>query len=348
MQLKRIKIQNFRNYKEEEIEFNNKINIFYGNNAQGKTNILESIYLMSLGKSYRTNKEKELIKKGESFSKLYCEYNKEDRDGKIEYFISEKKIIKVNGIKIDKLSELVGNINIVMFVPEDIDIMKGSPAKRRKFLNIMIGQLKNNYISNLNLYLKTLEQRNNYIKQKNINNDMLDIWDEKLVEYGYKIYQYRNEFINKIKEKIESIHKNIADEKISLHYISDCSDKENFLKKLKNNRKNDIEKGFTSSGIQRDDFKVYVNGEDVSVYGSQGQNRTAVLSLKLAEIKVIYDEIGEYPILLLDDFMSELDEKRIKNFLKNIEKIQVIITCTKNIKIENSKSFNITDGKVIK
>lgn len=346
MYIKKLKVQNFRNYEEQEIEFNKNINVIYGDNAQGKTNILEAIFLTSFGKSFRTTKEKEIINKDKDFAKVYVEYEKEDRDGKIQITLADKKEIKINGVKIKKLSELLGTVNIVIFTPDDMDILKDGPQQRRRFLDMMIGQIRTNYVHNLNSYIKTLEQRNNYLKSRSINEAMLDIWDEKLAEYGEKIYQYRNEYIEKIKLKIKDIHKEITDEDISIVYKSDCENKEKYLKKLKENRELDKLKGYTSKGTHKDDFKVLINGEEVRIYGSQGQNRTSILSLKLAELQVIHDEIGEYPILLLDDFMSELDEKRIKKFLQNIENIQVIITCTRPIEIENSKLFNVIKGKI--
>ena len=212
---------------------------------------------------------------------------------------------------------------------------------------MMIGQLRPTYVLNLNAYLKTLEQRNNFLKQKIKNDAMLEIWDEKLAEYGEKIYTYREKFIELIKEKITSIHAEITDEKIDIKYTSDCKNKEEFLNELKKNRQNDYYRGYTSKGVHRDDFSIYINDEPVNIYGSQGQNRTAILSLKLAELNVIYEDLGEYPILLLDDFMSELDEKRIANFLNNIENIQVIITCTRNIDIKNSISHKVVNGEIL-
>lgn len=346
MYIKKIQVQNFRNYEKQEVELDKKLNIFYGDNAQGKTNILEAIFFSAFGKSFRTSKEKEIIKKNETFSNINIEYEKKDRNGKINILISDKKSITINGVKIKKLSELLGNVNIVIFTPDDINILKDGPQKRRKFLDMMIGQLRTNYLYNMNMYLKTLEQRNNYLKQKNINNEMLDIWDEKLADFGFKIYKYREEFINKIEEKIKIIHKQITNEDIEIKYISDSNDKEKIIEKLKKNRTSDLLRGYTSVGIHRDDFKVFINKEEVNIYGSQGQNRTAVLSLKMAELEVINEDIGEYPILLLDDFMSELDEKRISNFLMSITNIQVIITCTKNMEIENSKSYEVRQGKI--
>ena len=354
MFIKNIKLLNFRNYENEDINLNENINIFYGDNAQGKTNIIESIFLCSIGKSYRTNKDNELIKFNKDFSSVYIDYEKSDRDGNIKINLKDKKEIYVNNIKIKKLSELLGNLNIVIFNPDDILILKEGPQKRRRFLDVMISQLRPNYIYYLNLYNKTLEQRNSYLKQIKENNkseEMLDIWDEKITEYAEKIYLYRNEFIEKIKLKINIIHKNITENKenIKIEYISDCDTKEKYLNILKDRRKLDIIKGYTTRGIHRDDFNIYINDELVNIYGSQGQNRTVVLSLKISEMQVIYDEIGEYPILLLDDFMSELDEKRRKNFLEYIENTQVIITCTDKIDNINKdyKLFNVKNGSII-
>lgn len=355
MWIKKIKIYNFRNYKNEEINLEKNINIFYGKNAQGKTNIIEAIYLCGLGKSFRTNKDKEMIKLNENNSFVEVEYEKSDRDGKIKIELKNKKNIYLNNIKLKKLSELLGNLNVVIFTPDDINILKGGPENRRRFLNIMISQLRPNYLNVLNLYKKTIEERNNYlrlIKEENKSEELLDIWDEKLAEYAEKIVNYRKEFINKISNKIVEIHKNITNnnEEIKIEYLTDCEKKENYLNLLKQRRKLDVIKGFTTKGIHRDDFVIYINGNQVNVYGSQGQNRTVMLSLKLSELQIIYDEIGEYPILLLDDFMSELDKERRKNFLENIKNNQVVITCTEKLNLENLNylEYNVSDGKIIK
>ena len=355
MWIKKIKINNFRNYDKEEINLEKNINIFYGQNAQGKTNIIEAIFLCSLGKSFRAKKDNEMIKLNEKNAIVEIEYEKSDRDGKIKIEIGNKKNIYLNGIKIKKLSELLGNLNVVIFTPDDINILKGGPQNRRRFLDIMISQLRPNYMHILNLYLKTIEQRNKYlrqIKEEHKDENLLEIWDEKLAEYAVKIYEYRKEFIEKIIKKINIIHKNITngEEQIELEYITECNNKEKYLQLLKERRKLDIIKGFTTKGIHRDDFVIYINKKDIKIFGSQGQNRTAMLSLKLAELQVIYDEIGEYPILLLDDFMSELDRTRRKNFLENIEGTQVIITGTEKLDIENLKylEYNVSNGKVLK
>ena len=353
MYIKKIKLKNYRNYDEQDIILNNNINVFFGQNAQGKTNIVESIFLCSLGKSFRTNKEKEMIKFNENNTSVEIEYEKKDRTGKINYNIGDKKEIFINDVKIKKLSEILGNLNIVLFSPEDINILKDGPSQRRKFINMLISQIRPKYVYNYNMYLNVLEQRNNYLKhiENNIyDENLLDIYDEKLSEYGSIINNYRNEFIKKIKERINNIHKNITEEKeeIKIKYISDCENKDEFLNKIKENRIRDIEKGYTTYGIQRDDIYFFINGKKVDVYGSQGQQRTTILSLKLCELEIIKEEINEEPILLLDDFMSELDEKRKNNFLSTMKDMQIIITCTEQIinKKLNMKEFKVEDGKV--
>lgn len=353
MNITKIKLENFRNYTNQEIIFNNGINVIYGNNAQGKTNILEAIFLCSMGKSFRTNKDKELVKINEDFAKINIEYEKSDRKGKIEYIISDKKNISINGVKIKKLSQLLGNINSIIFSPDDMEILKDGPQKRRKFLNMLISQLRPRYLFNLNDYNKTLEQRNNYLRQIKYENkpkNMIDIWNEKLANHAQIIYEYRKEFVDKLLKKIVNIHKNITNnsEQININYISEFKNKEEYIKKLNEKLNKDIERGYTSTGIHRDDFEVYINGKNINLYGSQGQFRTAILSLKLSELYVIYDEVGEYPILLLDDFMSELDENRRKKFVENITDAQVILTGTHKLILENFNYniYNVKDGQV--
>lgn len=355
MWIEKIKINNFRNYKCEEINLNKKINIFYGENAQGKTNIIEAIFLSSIGKSFRAGKDSEMIKFGENNADIELFFKKSDRDGNIKINIGNKKNIFVNKIKIKKLSDLLGNINTVIFTPDDINILKGGPQNRRKFLDIMISQLRPKYMYTYNLYLKTLEERNNYLKKiklENANENLLEIWDEQLIKYAKIIADYRNEFIEKIKNKIKIIHNNITDNKedIKIEYVSDCLDKNIYKKLLLDRRKLDIIKGYTTKGIHRDDFFIYLNDILVNVYGSQGQHRTAMLSLKISELQVINDEIGENPILLLDDFMSELDEKRRNNFMENIKDTQVIITCTDKLLLNNieASEFRVCSGKIEK
>ncbi len=355
MWIKGIKVSNFRNYNLEEVKFNKNMNLLYGQNAQGKTNIIEAIFLCTLGKSFRTSKEKEMISINKEDNNCFVEveYVKKDREGKIKIELSNKKSVYINGIKIKKLSELLGKLNVVIFNPDDINILKGGPQNRRKFIDIMISQLRPNYMNCLSLYLKTIEQRNNYLRQirdQGVDSEMLEIWDEKLAEYAISINKYRNEYMKKIQEKIQKVHGQITEDKeeIRIEYISECFEKEKYLKLLKERRKLDIIKGFTTKGIHRDDFVIYINGKEVNIYGSQGQHRTVILSLKLSELNIVKEEIEEYPILLLDDFMSELDSTRRQNFLQKIEEAQVIITCTDKLYIENKEIliYNVRDGRV--
>ena len=353
MYIKNIKLKNFRNYENQEINLENKINIFYGDNAQGKTNILEAIYLCALGKSFRTKKEKELILFSKENSFIEINYQKKDREGKINLEINNKKYFYLNNIKLKKLSEILGNINIVLFSPDDINIIKGVPENRRKFLNIMISQLRPNYVYNYNLYLKILEQRNNYLRQikfENKNKELLEIWNQQLTICAENVYNYRKEFIEKILNKINNIHSKITEEKekINIKYISNFKSKEEFLKELKESEDIDIQKGYTTKGIHRDDFEIYINNNKLNIYGSQGQIRSFILSLKLSELEIIYDEIGEYPILLLDDFMSELDEKRRVGFLNSVKDAQVLITCTDKLVDNMWITFNVKNGHVDK
>ena len=266
-------------------------------------------------------------------------------------FPEKISINQKNDIMLKKTSEIIGKNYIVLFTPEDIGIINNEPSKRRRFLNIMISQLRPLYINLLSEYNKTLEQRNIYLKQikyegKPIQN--LEIWDEQIAKLGLKIYEYRKEFIEKINKKIYDIHLNTTNnkEQIKIKYISNVGKK--YLENLQKNKNNDIQKGYTSIGIHRDDFEIYINESPVSIYGSQGQKRTTIISLKLAESNVIYEEIGERPVILLDDFMSELDKKRIQGLFENIKENQVIITCTDSFKINNAKYklYKVKDANI--
>ena len=355
MFIKKIKLNNFRNYENEEIDFCDEINIIYGDNAQGKTNIIEAIFISAFGKSFRAKKDSELIRFEKNNAITEVEFQTKDRTGNIKVEFDDKKVFYINGVKQKKISNIIGNINIVICTPDDINIIKDGPSKRRKFLDMMISSLKPNYLYLLNNYNKILEQRNNYLRkfnQKDIY--ILDIFDDQLSEYSEKIYEYRKKYIEKIYQKQKVIHQNITEsgkvEQIDIKYISNFQNKEQFKKLLYNNRNVDIKKGYTSIGIHRDDFTISINNKSVQIYASQGQQRTTVLSLKLAELEIVKEEIGENPILLLDHFMSELDENRKESFLEKVIDNQVIITCTQNMDIKNKtvKSFNIKNGKLYK
>ena len=353
MYIKKVKLENFRNYDTSEIIFNKNLNNIFGDNAQGKTNILEAIFICGLGKSFRTNQDKELININKEFAKVEIEYFKKDREGKIRLELNQKKDFFINDIKVKKVSDILGKIYVVLFTPQDINILKNDPSKRRRFLNIMISQLRPMYVHILNKYNKTLEQRNNYLKQIKYENksiEMLDIWDEQLVDLGKKIYIYRKEFLEKINKKIKNIHLLTTQNKenIEIKYKSNIIDENKYLIELKNKRNADIQKGYTSVGIHRDDFDIFINNENISIYGSQGQQRSSIISLKLAEAETIYEEIDEYPIILLDDFMSELDKKRIKGFIENIKENQVIITSTEKILLDKNEInyYNVKNAKI--
>ena len=263
MYIKKIILKNFRNYEFQEIDLNENINIFYGDNAQGKTNILEAIYMSSIGKSFRTNKDIELIKENEKLAEIEVLFFKNGRDEKINAKIDNKKLFLINDIPAKKTSEILGKINTVLFSPEDIEILRNEPLRRRKFLNIMISSLRPQYIHFLSEYNKVLEQRNKYLKQikfENKKEENLDIWDEQLVKLGLKIYKYRKDYIKKINDKICKIHLETTNNKenIKIKYKSNIN-KENYYKKLIESRKIDLQKGFTNIGIHRDDFEIFIN-----------------------------------------------------------------------------------------
>ncbi len=359
MYVKRVLLENFRNYQNQEIEFVDNINIIYGDNAQGKTSILEAIFLCSMGKSFRSKKDSDLIKFNEKKSKAEIQFVKLDREGSIVSQIENQKTFFINGVKQNKISDIIGKVNVVIFTPNDIDIIEDGPQRRRKYIDMMISSLKPNYIHLLNNYNKVLEQRNNYLKQIKLEKkpeEMLEIWDEQLAELSSKIYEYRNVYIKKISEKIKDIHNMITNcgkdtEEIKIKYISTGDNKEVFLKNILKSRKIDIQKGYTSVGIHRDDLIIYINHKPVSVFGSRGQKRTVVLSLKLSELAIVSDELnGDAPILLLDDFMSELDKKRRTILLEKIKGYQVIITCTDEIDIncKNKRIFYVDNGICVK
>ena len=355
MVIKKIYLENFRNYEKQEINLNENINVFYGNNAQGKTNILEALYYSALGRSFRTNKDSELIRFGKDSSKIDILYEKNNRENEIEIVLnkSEKKIVKINGIKINKSSELLGNLNIVIFSPDDILILKQSPSLRRKFLDILISQLKPNYVHVLSEYNKVLEQRNALLKSKNV--DTIDIWNEQLADLNEKIFNYRKYYIEKIQEKLLMIHPRVTNERenIKIVYKTKFEDREKFLNLLEKNLTFDLYKGYTGVGAHRDDFEIYINDNMLNIYGSQGQHRTVILSLKIAELEILKEQIGENPVLLLDDVTSELDLERIRLIFSKIQDYQVFITCTDvgvvmnhECLTNNLKLYKITNGSL--
>lgn len=333
MYIKDIHIKNFRNYKDTKLEFNKNLNLFLGKNAQGKTNLLESIYIMGLGKSFRTNKDQEMIAFGENNSKVISNVIDENfnRETEIEIdFNNEGKLIKVNGLKLQRTIDLLENVYIVVFSPDDLKIVKEGPENRRKFLDRELCQIKPVYYSDLGNYKKVLKQRNQLLRDKNNDSKLFDVFDESLAEYAVRIVNERKKFIERLLNISKNIHSKISQntENLEISYETKVSNKEEYIKNLKKNREIDYTKGYTSFGPHKDDLKIVVNGTDIRVYGSQGQQRTAALSLKLAEIGLIKEETGQNAVLLLDDVLSELDKNRQKYLIEAMKDVQVFITST--------------------
>ena len=355
MFVKSLKIKNIRNYKEEEIKFDENINILLGKNGQGKTNLIEAIYISSFSKSFRTNNERDIVKFNEEIGEIKIDYSKDNEDNKIEYFIKNngKKNIKVNGLKIEKISQLIGNLLVVVFYPDDLKIIKEEPEKRRAFINRELCQLSLSYYNCLSNYNKVLMQRNKYLKEDDINIDILEIWDQNLVKYGNEIIKKREEFIKKLNNISSNIYNSVKKEEIlKIEYERNIKENEDFYEILRDSYKKDLNNRITTRGPHKDDIKILINEVDARKFGSQGQQRTAALSLKLAEIEIIKELKEENPIVLLDDVFSELDEERQELIIKHLKDVQLFITTThisSNIieKFEGiNKIFNIENGNI--
>lgn len=358
MFLKSIELKNFRNYNNLELDFNKNINLILGDNAQGKTNLLESIYYTSMGRSFKPVKDRDVINFGEETSIIKANAHKYDDNLEISIILRKNgdKEIKKDGVKLKKFSELCDNMLVVMFSPEDLKIVKEEPEKRRKFIDRELSLISPIYLDNLNNYKKTLFQRNNYLKEENIDELLINVLDKQLSNYGYDVIKYRKEFIEKLQTYVEKIHSGITSgkEKIKLIYKPsiDPESKEEFEKILKDDFYKDSKNAVTSRGPHRDDIEFLINKIDVRRYGSQGQQRTCALSVRLAELSLIEEETGESAILLLDDVMSELDLNRQEYLIKTLENNQIFITATElsNDIIARLKGVNkifIKNGKVI-
>lgn len=360
MKVKSLSVVNFRNYESEEIKFCDDTNVIYGNNAQGKTNLLEAVYLFSHGKSHRAKYDTELCGFGKDFARLNLEFADKDREyrGVFQIDANGKKRVKINNVPITKLSMLMRYLNVVMFSPEDLEIIKGAPQVRRRFLDEAISQLHPVYLKTLISYHKNLAQKNNLLKKLRstgkTSDDMLIVWNEQIAEEGSRIMEYRRDFVASISEFAKEIHGKISGENLELHYTPsiecDIINKENFLAKLNDSVMREIENGSSLYGIQRDDLRLFINGKEIRTYASQGQQRTAVLSLKMAQMENINDIRGEYPVLLLDDIMSELDITRRKFLTEKIRGKQVIITCTdmEDAPPDGTEFFYVESGKITK
>ncbi|WLD93398.1 DNA replication/repair protein RecF [Alkalihalobacillus sp. AL-G] len=367
MYLQELQLKNYRNYESEALQFEDNVNVFVGENAQGKTNVMEAIYVLGFATSHRTSRDKELIHWDSEYGKIEGRVQKRNGPLSLQIVINQKgKKAKYNHIEQRRLTDYIGALNIVMFAPEDLNLVKGSPQVRRRFIDMEIGQISPVYLHHLNQYKKILQQRNHLLrdmqrKRSNEQQIMLDILTEQLVEQAVKIVQKRYQFLDLLQEWAAPIHRGITkdNEKLDIQYkstvhVSDSLDMtkmiEEYYEKFGKIRERELERGTTMAGPHRDDLILHVNEKDVQTYGSQGQQRTTALSLKLAEIELIKAEVGEYPLLLLDDVLSELDDSRQSHLLNTIEgKVQTFVTTTsvKGIEhdtLKNASLFNIQEG----
>lgn len=355
MIIKSIELSNFRNYDYLELEFSEGTNILYGDNAQGKTNVLEAIFLSATTKSHKGAKDKEIINFDAEESHIRTYVEKEGVTTKVDMHLrkSKTKGIAIDGQKIKKAADLLGLLNVVFFSPEDLSIIKDGPAERRRFIDMELCQLDNFYLYNLNHYNKIVNQRNQLLKDISFNpslKDTLNIWDMQLVSFGSKIIERRKLFVDQLNEIIYDLHKKLSGGKEEIKIVYDPSSEiEDFEKNLMDSQLKDIKMKMTNVGPHRDDIIIYVNGIDIRKYGSQGQQRTAALSLKLSEIELVKKITNDTPVLLLDDVLSELDSNRQNFLLQCIGDIQTIITCTGldefvNNSFEIDKMFKIVNG----
>ena len=357
MIIKSIKLENFRNYESLDLDFEKGTNILYGDNAQGKTNVLEAIYLSATTKSHKGSKDKEIINFEKEEAHIRTILDKEGMDYRVDMHLRKNKSkgIAINGQPIKKAADLIGLLNVVFFSPEDLSIIKNGPSERRKFVDMELFQIDKYYLYNLNQYNKIINQRNKLLKEFYQNSDLnetLQIWNMQLVTYGNQIIRRREMFAAQLNEIIFDIHKNLSGgkEELKIVYEPNVSEDE-FERKLKISQDRDIKLKMTSVGPHRDDFCFMVNGVDIRKYGSQGQQRTAALSLKLAEIELVKKVTGDSPVLLLDDVLSELDSHRQNYLLNSIGDIQTMITCTGldefiNNRFEIDKIFKVSNGMI--
>lgn len=363
MVIKSLELSDFRNYESLCINFDKGVNILFGDNAQGKTNILEAIYVSATTKSHKSSKDKDIINfdKEEAHIRTYLE--KDEIETRVDMHLrkSKTKGIAIDGVKIKKAAELLGLLNVVFFSPEDLSIIKNGPAERRRFIDMELCQLDNFYLYNLNNYNKIVNQRNKLLKDLYFNptlKDTLSIWDSQLISYGSKIIERRIQFVEQINSIIKDIHSNLSGgkEMLRIEYEPNISI-ENYEKELFYSQDKDIKLKQTTVGPHRDDISFMVKKEnenkeiDIRKYGSQGQQRTAALSLKLSEIELVRKVTKDTPVLLLDDVLSELDSNRQNYLLNGIGDIQTIITCTGldefvNHRFEINKVFKVTNGVV--
>lgn len=366
MKLNELNINDFRNISKMKMCPCDYINIIYGSNAQGKTNIIEAIWLFSGNQSFRGAKQQELIMFEKEAAVLNIKFEDNKRVQEASLIFSNKKKIKLNGVELKTFSELNGNFYAVVFSPAHLSLIKEGPKNRRKFIDIAISQIKPQYKNYLNTYDKLLEQRNALLKCSNTYTDLkndIDIWDIQIAKIGTIISIYRNDYIKKLHKAAIEIYNGISNskEKFDLKYVSTVySNIENvsvyedeqvdiYYNKLKETYMNDVKQGSTSCGIHRDDIDIFIGGHSVKTYGSQGQQRSCVIALKLSEAKILKKVTGENPIMLLDDVMSELDEMRQDYILNHVKNMQVFITCcdvSNTVRLDNGRIFKIDKGEI--
>lgn len=368
MNITSLTLKNYRNYEEATLSFSPKLNILIGENAQGKTNLLESIYVLALARSHRTNNEKEWIYWQSDFASIHGEIEKKNSHLELEMIISNKgKKTKINGLEQRKLSDYIGSLNVVLFAPEDLNLVKGSPQNRRKFIDMELGQVNPHYLYQLGQYQHVLKQRNHLLKQTAFGKEpdfiFLEVLNEQLAQAGSHVLYTRLQFVQKLEKWAQVTHSAITHQKEQLSLVyqptiaitsqdSQEKIKEIFLESLQKNQKRELVQKTTTVGPHRDDLSFFINEQNVQTYGSQGQQRTTALSLKLAEIDLIQAEIGEYPILLLDDVLSELDNERQVHLMQTVEnKVQTFLTTTTLAHIDSNMRntptiFNVSHGTI--
>ncbi len=357
MIIKSLELQDFRNYESLKLEFDGGTNIFYGDNAQGKTNILEAIFMLATTKSHKGAKDQDMIRFEKEEAHIRSFLFKEEITRQIDLHLrkGKSKGIAIDSQRVKKAADLLGLLHVVFFSPEDLSIIKNSPAERRRFIDMELCQLDSFYLYNLSHYNQILNQRNKLLKEMAKTPELsetLSIWDSQLASYGSKVIERREAFIKQLSEIIKEKHRTLSGEREDLELIYEKNvDVDNLEEKIRENRQKDIYLKQTTTGPHRDDMTFLVNGIDIRKFGSQGQQRTAALSLKLSEIEIVKKSIHDTPVLLLDDVLSELDSNRQNYLLSEIKDIQTLITCTgldefvKN-RFEINKVFKVTNGSV--
>ena len=358
MIIKSLELDNFRNYGTLSINFDSGTNILYGDNAQGKTNILEAIYLSATTKSHKGSKDRDIIHFDAEEAHIRTYVVKDGLENRVDMHLRKNKSkgIAINGQKIKKAADLLGLLNVVFFSPEDLSIIKNGPSERRRFVDMELCQLDKLYLNDLNNYNKIVNQRNKLLKEISFNpglKDTLFVWDSQLVSYGSKLINRRKAFIAQLNEIIYEIHTKLSGGKEELHIVYEPDVlPEDFEKKIEVSQERDVRLKQTSVGPHRDDFSFMVGEIDIRKFGSQGQQRTAALSLKLSEIELVKKITKDTPLLLLDDVLSELDSNRQNYLLNSIGDIQTIITCTGleefvNNRFEINKVFRVSNAAVV-